>query len=156
MSRTYLSFSATVVLQAVSNGYEYGFDIMDVTGLPGGTVYPALRRLEDQAYVVSKWEKGDIAQRELRPARKYYKITGDRQAERFVKANKTIATKSMKSRINRISGWFPQSVAWYRAGSVRTGSRNGKRSSSIVNRFWAAGPSRTGRHVPTCFAALWR
>ena len=77
MGKTYLSFSATVILQAVANGYEYGFDIMDMTGLPGGTVYPALRRLEDQGYVVSKWEKGDIAQRELRPARKYYKITND-------------------------------------------------------------------------------
>lgn len=77
MGKTYLSFSAAVILQAVANQYEYGFDIMDMTGLPGGTVYPALRRLEDQGYVVSKWEKGDIAQRELRPARKYYKITGD-------------------------------------------------------------------------------
>ena len=77
MAKTYLSFSATVILQAVANGYEYGFDIMDMTGLPGGTVYPALRRLEDQGYVVSKWEKGDIAQQEQRPARKYYKVTRD-------------------------------------------------------------------------------
>ena len=77
VAKTYLSFSATVILQAVANGYEYGFDIMDMTGLPGGTVYPALRRLEDQGYVVSKWEKGDIAQQEQRPARKYYKVTRD-------------------------------------------------------------------------------
>jgi PadR family transcriptional regulator PadR len=77
MAKTYLSFSATVILQAVVNGYEYGFDIMDMTGLPGGTVYPALRRLEDQGYVVSKWERGDVAQREQRPTRKYYKVTGD-------------------------------------------------------------------------------
>jgi len=77
MAQTYLSFSATVILQAVTHGYRYGFDIMDMTGLPGGTVYPALRRLEDAGYVVSKWEKHEIAQRELRPPRKYYETTRD-------------------------------------------------------------------------------
>ncbi|MBI4471239.1 MAG: helix-turn-helix transcriptional regulator [Acidobacteria bacterium] len=75
MGEGYLSFSATVILQAVANGYQYGFDIMDMTGLPGGTVYPALRRLEDMGYVISKWEKHEIAQREQRPARKYYEMT---------------------------------------------------------------------------------
>src|SRR3989442_518731 len=75
MGKSYLSFSATVILQAVANGYQYGFDIMDMTGLPGGTVYPALRRLEDMGYVLSKWEKHEIAQRELRPPRKYYEVT---------------------------------------------------------------------------------
>ena len=35
-----------LILQALDNGYYYGFDIMDVTGLPSGTVYPALRRME--------------------------------------------------------------------------------------------------------------
>ena len=77
MGKSYLSFSATVILQAVANGYQYGFDIMDMTGLPGGTVYPALRRLEDMGYVLSKWEKHEIAQRELRPPRKYYEVTDD-------------------------------------------------------------------------------
>ena len=75
MTRTYLSYSATAILQAVANGYQYGFDIMDMTGLPSGTVYPALRRLEDTGFVVSKWEKHQIAQRELRPPRKYYELT---------------------------------------------------------------------------------
>lgn len=48
---------------------------MDMTGLPSGTVYPALRRLEQSALVTSKWEKESIAQRGLRPVRKYYTIT---------------------------------------------------------------------------------
>jgi PadR family transcriptional regulator len=77
MNAGYLSYSATAILQAVSNGYQYGFDIMDMTGLPSGTVYPALRRLEDAGLVVSKWEKHEIAQRELRPPRKYYELTRD-------------------------------------------------------------------------------
>ena len=71
----YLSLSATVVLQAVANGYGYGFDIMDATGLPSGTVYPALRRMEASGLVTSKWEDAAVAQREQRPPRKYYDVT---------------------------------------------------------------------------------
>ncbi|HMV86928.1 MAG TPA: helix-turn-helix transcriptional regulator [Blastocatellia bacterium] len=77
MGKNYLSFSAAVILQALDNGYQYGFDIMDVTGLPSGTVYPALRRLEEALYVKSKWEKHAIAQEEARPPRKYYELTRD-------------------------------------------------------------------------------
>jgi DNA-binding PadR family transcriptional regulator len=64
-----------VILQALDNGYRYGFDIMDITGLPSGTVYPALRRLEEAGHVRSKWERHAIAQQELRPPRKYYELT---------------------------------------------------------------------------------
>ena len=71
----YLSFSATVILQAVANGYGYGFDIMDATGLPSGTVYPALRRMEDATLIASRWERPEVAQREQRPPRKYYELT---------------------------------------------------------------------------------
>jgi PadR family transcriptional regulator PadR len=77
MRKPYLSFSATVILQAAGHGYQYGFDIMDATGLPSGTVYPALRRLEDAGLVTSKWERQQIAQREMRPPRKYYEMTAD-------------------------------------------------------------------------------
>jgi DNA-binding PadR family transcriptional regulator len=75
--KAYLSYSAAVILQAVEGGYRYGFDIMDITGLPSGTVYPALRRLEQAGLVVSRWEKQNIAQRDGRPPRKYYEITPD-------------------------------------------------------------------------------
>lgn len=77
MGKGYLSYSATAILQAVASGYRYGFDIMDITGLPSGTVYPALRRMEETGLVLSKWEKEGIAQREQRPARKYYEVTRD-------------------------------------------------------------------------------
>jgi PadR family transcriptional regulator len=77
----YISYSAAVILQAVANGYKYGFDVMDITGLPSGTVYPALRRLEDTGLVLSRWEEERIAQKEQRPPRKYYKVTAEgRQA----------------------------------------------------------------------------
>ena len=73
----YLSFTVAVIMQALDNGYQYGFDIMDITGLPSGTVYPALRRLEEAGYVDSKWEKHAIAQAAQRPPRKYYELTKD-------------------------------------------------------------------------------
>jgi DNA-binding PadR family transcriptional regulator len=75
MGKGFLTYSTAVILQAVANGYLYGFDIIDITGLPGGTVYPALRRLEQAGHLVSKWEKPGIAQAEMRPPRKYYELT---------------------------------------------------------------------------------
>jgi PadR family transcriptional regulator, regulatory protein PadR len=75
MAKGFLTYATAVIMQAVGNGYLYGFDIIDSTGMPGGTVYPALRRLEEAGYLVSRWEKQSIAVAELRPARKYYELT---------------------------------------------------------------------------------
>ena len=75
MGKGFLTYSTAVILQAVANGYRYGFDIIDITGVPGGTVYPALRRLEELGHLTSKWEKSSIAQAEPRPPRKYYELT---------------------------------------------------------------------------------
>ncbi|MEP7272305.1 MAG: PadR family transcriptional regulator [Acidobacteriota bacterium] len=75
MGRRYLSYTMALILQALDNGYRYGFDVMTVTGLSSGTVYPALRRLEDADFVVSRWEKQQLAQKEQRPVRKYYEVT---------------------------------------------------------------------------------
>jgi PadR family transcriptional regulator PadR len=75
MGKGFLTYATVVVLQAVANGHLYGFDIIDITGLPGGTVYPALRRLDESGLLVSRWEKQSIAQAEPRPARKYYELT---------------------------------------------------------------------------------
>jgi PadR family transcriptional regulator, regulatory protein PadR len=70
-----LSHTAAMILQAIHAGYVYGFGIMEVTGLPSGTVYPALRRLERDALIRSHWEKQSIADAGQRPPRKYYKLT---------------------------------------------------------------------------------
>ena len=75
MGKGFLTYSTAVIMQAVASGYLYGFDIIDITGVPGGTVYPALRRLEDVGYLTSKWEKQSISQAEPRPQRKYYELT---------------------------------------------------------------------------------
>lgn len=75
-----LSFTAFSVLYALSNGHRYGFDIMDATGLPSGTVYPVLSRLERDGLVGSSWEDEAVAMSEGRPARRYYEMTGDGSA----------------------------------------------------------------------------
>jgi PadR family transcriptional regulator len=70
-----LSHTAAMILQAVNAGYVYGFSIMEMTGLPSGTVYPAMRRLERDELIRSQWEQQSIADSEQRPPRKYYKLT---------------------------------------------------------------------------------
>ena len=72
------------MLQALAQGHKFGFDIMDVTNLPSGTVYPALRRLESQALVRSDWETDKEARENARPRRRYYELTetGKRAAGR--------------------------------------------------------------------------
>jgi len=70
-----LSHSASLILKSIECGYCYGFDIMEVIGLPSGTVYPALRRLERDGLIIAKWESDKIATAEQRPARRYYRTT---------------------------------------------------------------------------------
>ena len=70
-----MSITAVSVLQAIANGYQYGFDVIDLTGLPSGTVYPALSRLERDGFVKSAWEDESQAHADGRPARRYYKLT---------------------------------------------------------------------------------
>ncbi len=74
---TKLSHTAAMILQALDAGFVYGFSIMEMTGLPSGTVYPAMRRLERDDLIRSQWEKQSIADAEQRPPRKYYKLTAD-------------------------------------------------------------------------------
>lgn len=71
-----LSYNAALVLQALRTGHPYGFEIMRVTELPSGTVYPLLRRLEDAGLVESRWEETDPSE-QGRPRRRYYEVTAE-------------------------------------------------------------------------------
>lgn len=75
-----LSHTAAMILQAIHAGHIYGFSVMSMTGLPSGTVYPAMRRLERDGLIVSKWEQASIADAEQRPPRKYYRLTRNGKA----------------------------------------------------------------------------
>jgi len=75
-----VTYATALVLEAIARGHHYGFDVMDATGLPSGTVYPVLRRLEQERLVRSHWERQEQAQREKRPPRRYYEIQPAGQA----------------------------------------------------------------------------
>lgn len=70
-----ITLATALVLRAIADGHNYGFEIVDVTGYPTGTVYPALRRLERAGYLHSRWEGERAAFSEARPQRRYYEIT---------------------------------------------------------------------------------
>lgn len=70
-----LRITTVSVLQAVADGFAFGFDIIDATGLPSGTVYPALSRLERDGLLRSSWEDESAAHAAGRPARRYYRLT---------------------------------------------------------------------------------
>lgn len=84
-----LTYTTAAVLQALSLGHRYGFDIAEAVGLRPGSVYQVLRRLEDSGLVRGEWEDVEVSRGEGRPARKYYRLTRDadplieRTRERF-------------------------------------------------------------------------
>ena len=75
MGRNALSFGAVAILHAIATGSQFGFDIMNVTGLTSGTVYPTLDRLEQAGLLKSHWESEAQANADGRPARRYFKLT---------------------------------------------------------------------------------
>jgi DNA-binding PadR family transcriptional regulator len=93
-----VTYATVVVLEALARGSHYGFDIMDATALPSGTVYPILRRLDREGFVTSRWESDRVAQREQRPPRRYYELTAAgeealaRTADRY-RARATMAAR---------------------------------------------------------------
>ena len=95
-----LSHTAALILQIIDQGFSYGFDIMDETGLPSGTVYPALRRMEHEGLISSEWESEKKANAEQRPPRKYYRVTraGSEVLEQSQKRYPLLARLVAKSR----------------------------------------------------------
>ena len=77
MSGRRLGYTAVALLKALEGGHRYGLDMMAETGLPSGTVYPTLSRLEKRSLVRAKWEKRVTADAEARPRRRYYEMTSD-------------------------------------------------------------------------------
>jgi len=73
MAQINLTYATTFILRTISQGRPYGFEIMDVTGLPSGTVYPALRRLEASGLVRGAWDKR--TNKGGGPPRRCYQIT---------------------------------------------------------------------------------
>ena len=84
MSPIRLTQATALILQALATGRRHGFQIMEVSGLPSGTVYPVLRRLERELAVESVWEADEVARNAGRRTRRVYHLTesGQLLAER--------------------------------------------------------------------------
>lgn len=70
-----LGYATVRVLQSIERGSRYGFDIIEATGLPSGTVYPTLGRMEKRGLLRARWEDRALADGEGRPRRRYYELT---------------------------------------------------------------------------------
>lgn len=56
---------------------QYGLEMCAETGLPSGTVYPIMARLEQIGWVESRWEDPNEHITQNRPRRRYYRLTDD-------------------------------------------------------------------------------
>jgi PadR family transcriptional regulator, regulatory protein PadR len=103
MSPRSLGTATIAVLQAVADGVRYGFDVIDRTGLPSGTVYPALSSLERRGLVTSRWESERVAHADARPRRRYYRVTVEGSAE-LVAARRRLEALGLGARTPRPAG----------------------------------------------------
>ena len=76
--RPRMTTTTAQVLEALAQHPDrnrYGLEVMGLTGLPSGTVFPILARLEAHEWLESGWE--DVDPRVVgRPRRRYYRLTG--------------------------------------------------------------------------------
>ena len=74
-----LTLQVQLVLLALAGEPDrelYGLEIVEMTGLLPGTIYPILARLEHAGWLSSHWEVID-QRAEGRPRRRYYRLTPD-------------------------------------------------------------------------------
>jgi DNA-binding PadR family transcriptional regulator len=55
----------------------YGLEIGSAAGLKGGSLFPALDRLEKRGWITSRWEDIGDATESGRRRRRYYRLTAD-------------------------------------------------------------------------------
>ncbi len=98
-----MTLQVQLVLQALLNAGEterYGLQLRDETGLPSGTVYPIIARLEQVGWLESRWEDPAHHVAEGRPRRRYYRLTRDGAEQ----ARAALA-RSPRSRARPVPGW---------------------------------------------------
>jgi PadR family transcriptional regulator, regulatory protein PadR len=79
MGRLRMTLQTRLVLRALSKNPlkpRYGLDISKESGLPDGSIYTILARLETAGLLRSAWEDIDPA-KVGRPRRRHYWLTGD-------------------------------------------------------------------------------
>jgi PadR family transcriptional regulator, regulatory protein PadR len=74
-----LTLQVQLVLRGLLDGLDrelYGLELVEATGLPPGTIYPIMARLESAGWVSSRWEETS-QEPKGRPRRRYYRLTAD-------------------------------------------------------------------------------
>lgn len=72
------SIATRLVFQAFldsPSNETYGFELAQATGLPSGTIYPILRRLENAGFIKHRWAEVQVGNQRRR--RRYYELTGE-------------------------------------------------------------------------------
>jgi PadR family transcriptional regulator len=89
-----LTLASAIILRAVSEGHCYGFEIMEATGLPSGTIYPALRRLEEARLIRATYHKSADSESQG-PPRRYFRTTaeGERALDAACKRYPVVAAR---------------------------------------------------------------
>jgi DNA-binding PadR family transcriptional regulator len=90
----------SVMLENVT-AEHYGLELSRTAGLPSGTIYPMLNRLERDGWVVSRWEEVDPSAAG-RPRKRLYRLTGEgaRQArEHLGSARRWLSIEIPESRL---------------------------------------------------------
>lgn len=54
-------------------GQHYGYELSKAAGVKSGVMYPLLRRMLDEGYLIDGWE--DEKEISGRPVRRYYRLT---------------------------------------------------------------------------------
>jgi PadR family transcriptional regulator PadR len=101
-----MTLTTQLVLRALlaEPGAElYGAQIGAAAGLMSGTVHPILARLEAAGWVSSRWEEIDPVQAG-RPARRYYRLTGDGIEQARARLAETRAPQSARLAPRPVAG----------------------------------------------------
>ena len=99
MGRPRMTLQTQLVLRAfVSEPRQqrYGLELCDLVGLPSGTVYPILARLEQVGWLESGWEDVNPSV-EGRPRRRFYWLTSDGAEQ----------ARDALARVPRPAPWLP-------------------------------------------------
>ncbi|BBC29075.1 hypothetical protein SGFS_003660 [Streptomyces graminofaciens] len=98
-----MTLQTQLVLQALLEDpaqRRYGLELCELAGLPSGTIYPILARLELAGWVDSTWEDPAVHEKAGRPRRRFYRIT----QEGVEQARDSLA-RAYRSRKRPLPGW---------------------------------------------------
>jgi PadR family transcriptional regulator, regulatory protein PadR len=80
--------------------HRYGLELCQETGLPSGTLYPIVARLEGLGWLEGDWEAPETHVAEGRPRRRYYRLTdqGAQQARRALSRGRSRTGRTVMPR----------------------------------------------------------